>query len=236
MMQASSKGAFVMFGQSPRFGDYLDIVLACGGHLRKVVVNVADPARAGARTFEDRLRDANQFLRQQGRQEQISVEHLDSFRPQAGEGYTIGFRGIHVRALRDTLRAKFAIAFDPLIHPSAIVSPFGRRDEGIIVGAGVIVASGVALGEFCLLNRGCNIGHDAAVGAYTNIGSGANVASGVVVGEGAVIGIGATIIENIKIGENAFVAAGAVVIRDVAAGALVAGNPAVFKKNWKRSG
>jgi sugar O-acyltransferase (sialic acid O-acetyltransferase NeuD family) len=164
----------------------------------------------------------------------ISVEQIDGFRPGAGERYVVGFRGIHVGSLRDMLRAKFAIAFDSLIHPSAIISPFGRRDEGIIVGAGVIVASGVALGDFCMLNRGCNIGHDATIGPYSNIGPGAILASGVIVGEGAVVGIGATILENIRIGEGAFVAGGAVVTRDVEPGAMVAGNPATFKKMWKR--
>jgi sugar O-acyltransferase (sialic acid O-acetyltransferase NeuD family) len=235
VMLDTSKVAFVMFGQSPRFGDYLDIINACSGFLKKVVVNVDDPAPAGSRTFNDRLRDANQFLERSDPEHRIAVEHIDVFQPGARERYVVGFRGVHVRLLRDTLRTKFAIAFDSLIHPSAIISPFKRFGEGIIVGAGTIVASGVALGDFCMVNRGCNIGHDATIGPYTNIGPGANLASGVIVGDGAVVGIGATIIENIKIGTGALVAAGAVVTRDVEPGAMVAGNPATFKKMWKRS-
>jgi len=43
---------------------------------------------------------------------------------------------------------------------------------------------------------------------------------------GATIGANATVVCGVEIGEQAFVAAGAVVIRDVAAHALVAGNPA----------
>lgn len=225
-----SPTAFVMFGQSPRFGDYLDIINDCGGFLSKVFVNVEDPARAGARTFADRIRDANEFLKQSGLPYPIAVEHIDAFRPGANERYVIGFRGVHVAPLRDTLREKAGIAFDNLIHPRAIVSPFGRRGEGIIVGAGVVVASGVDLGDFCMLNRACSIGHDATVGAYTDIGPGAHLASGVLVGDGAAVGIGATVIENIRIGKGALVAAGAVVTNDVQPGAVVAGVPATFRK------
>jgi sugar O-acyltransferase (sialic acid O-acetyltransferase NeuD family) len=235
-MSGSSRVAFVMFGQSPRFGDYLDIIHACGGYLRKVFVNVPDPTPAGGRRFDDRLRDANHVLEALGQEHQIEVQPIEDFRPSAAERYVIGFRGLHVRSLRDTLRGAFAITFDGLIHPSSTISPFGRRGEGIIISAGVIVASGVTLGEFCMANRGCTIGHDATIGPYTNIGPGANVASGVVVGEGAVIGIGATVIENIRIGDGAFVAAGAVVTRDVEPGAMVAGTPATFKKMWNRPG
>ena len=43
---------------------------------------------------------------------------------------------------------------------------------------------------------------------------------------GATIGTGATILGGITIGERAFVGAGSVVTRDVAPGAVVAGNPA----------
>lgn len=235
-MTRSSGIAFVMFGQSQRFGDYLDIINGCGGFLSKVVVNVDDPAPAGGRRFDDRLRDANEFLQRSGRAHPIGVERIDTFRPQAGERYVVGFRGIHVAPLRDMLREKFSVAFESLIHPSAVMSPFGRRGEGIIAAAGAVVASGVALGDFCILNRACSIGHDAAIGRYSSIGPGSHLASGVVVGDGAVVGIGATVIENIRIGENAFVAAGAVVTRDVQPGTIVAGVPATFRKMWKRPG
>src|SRR2546425_12468217 len=47
-----------------------------------------------------------------------------------------------------------------------------------------------------------------------------------IVKRGASIGSGATILSNVIIGENALVGAGSVVTRDVAANAVVAGNPA----------
>lgn len=46
--------------------------------------------------------------------------------------------------------------------------------------------------------------------------------------QGASIGSGATVLSNVVIGEGAIVGAGSVVTRDVAAHAIVAGNPAKF--------
>ena len=51
-----------------------------------------------------------------------------------------------------------------------------------------------------------------------------------VIKKGASIGSGTTILSNVTIGENAIVGAGSVVTKDVAANAIVAGNPARLKR------
>jgi len=51
-----------------------------------------------------------------------------------------------------------------------------------------------------------------------------------VVKKGASVGSGVTILANVTIGENAIVGAGSVVTKDVPAGAIVAGNPATFRR------
>ena len=48
--------------------------------------------------------------------------------------------------------------------------------------------------------------------------------------KGASIGSGATILSNLVIGENALVGAGSVVTHDVPDNAIVAGNPAKFRR------
>lgn len=60
--------------------------------------------------------------------------------------------------------------------------------------------------------------------------AGVGLARPIVVGDGSWIGAGAILLGGVRIGSGAVVAAGAVVTRDVAEGTLVAGVPAVFKK------
>jgi sugar O-acyltransferase (sialic acid O-acetyltransferase NeuD family) len=227
-MSDGPEAPYVMFGHNPLFGDFLDIIHARGGMLKKVVVNVPDPAPPGSRTFRDRLEDANRRLESAGGT-RIAVEEIEQFRPHGDERYVIGFRGEQLVPLRDRLQEEFAIAFDSLIHPSAVLAPSVVCGEGIIVNAGSVVASGVTLGDFCFVNRAASVGHDARLMPFANIGPGAHVASGVTVGRAAVVGIGATVIENLTIGDRAFVAAGAVVIRDVEPGSMVAGVPATCR-------
>jgi sugar O-acyltransferase (sialic acid O-acetyltransferase NeuD family) len=214
-----------MFGHSALFADYVDIILACGGRLKKVVVNIADDARPNRKSFADRLAEVNRHAAKEGRPS-IEVEKLEHFRPAAGERYVIGFRGVQLTPLRDDLVRRFGLRFETLMHPSAVVSPTAGIGEGVIVNAGAVIASFAAIGEFALINRGAAVGHDCRIAAFANIGPGARLASNVTVERGAAVGIGATVIENLTIGEGAYVAAGAVAIRDVPAQMVVAGVPA----------
>jgi len=225
---------YAMFGHSGLFGDYFDLITATGGELRRVVLNVASVADANGKTIEDRVRAANRLLEQLGGPHRIEMEHLDAFEPRPNERYVIGFRGQRLQPLRETLRSRFAIAIENLIHPTASVSPSSSRGEGVIVCAGCVIASCVTLGDYCLINRGPTVGQDAAIGEFANIGPGTHLASGVRVGRGAIIGIGAVVIENIVIGAEARVAAAAVVTRDVAPGTMVGGMPARLVNHLKK--
>lgn len=95
---------------------------------------------------------------------------------------------------------------------------------------GVVVTINTTIGDGTLINTNATLTHDAKIEPFVEIGPGATIAGNVTIKHHAFIGSGATILPKITIGEHAVVAAGAVVIKDVPPYTMVAGNPAVFKK------
>ena len=122
------------------------------------------------------------------------------------------------------------MVFPPLVHPTAYVSPMAEVGEGTVICSQANIASFSKIGAFGLLNRCASIGHDTVAGDDVDISPNSAVGSNVCIREGVRIGINATVIESLELGEFCYVAAGAAVIRDVPARALVAGVPAVVKR------
>ncbi len=99
-------------------------------------------------------------------------------------------------------------------------------DETLITGG----ESTVLIGKNCDISSRVNI----VTGSH-RIGSieqaaGEGYAEDIVIGDGVWIGIGVTILSGVNIGEGVIIAAGAVVTKNIPAGVLVAGVPAVVKK------
>lgn len=113
-----------------------------------------------------------------------------------------------------------------LVDPTSIVAASAVIGPGTYVGTGSVVAAGARLGAGSLVNRSCSIGHHSVLEDYACTGPGIVVAGSCRIERGAFIGVGAVLAPEVRIGAGALVGAGAVVIRDVAAGEVVAGNPA----------
>lgn len=117
-------------------------------------------------------------------------------------------------------------SFCTTIHPSAIISPRSKIDEGSVIMQGAIVQSCARIGKHSIINTGASVDHDCNVGDYVHIAPHATLCGAVEVGDGTWIGAGAVVKQCVKIGSNVIVGAGAVVVKDVPDGVTVVGVPA----------
>lgn len=98
--------------------------------------------------------------------------------------------------------------------------------QGSLFSPRCTLTSNIRIGTHFQCNLYSYVEHDCVIGDYVTFGPGVRCNGAVTVGAGAYIGSGAMIKQGIVIGEGATVGMGAVVVKDVPAGATVAGNPA----------
>lgn len=118
------------------------------------------------------------------------------------------------------------IAWQTVVHPSAVVHESARLGEGSVVFAGAVVQPDVTVGRHAIVNTGASIDHDCSLGDFVHVAPGAHLAGGVSLGDGAFLGIGCSVLPGLAIGAWAVAGSGAAVVGDVAAGATVKGVPA----------
>jgi UDP-perosamine 4-acetyltransferase len=159
----------------------------------------------------------------------VVADDLDRLRAEGVAHAFAGVGGVGSSAARKQVFERLLAAgfeLPPIVHASAVVSPWAELGRGVQVLAGAIVNAGSVIGDDAILNTGAIVDHDCRIGAHAHVGPGARLAGLVVVGEEAHVGIGAVAIEKVEVGAGALVAAGAVVVKDVPAGTRVAGVPA----------
>jgi UDP-perosamine 4-acetyltransferase len=113
-----------------------------------------------------------------------------------------------------------------LVHPTAVLLGGAEVVPGAQVCAGAIIGLAATIDRDAIVNTAACVDHDGRIGEHAFVGPGARLAGRVIVEVGAHVGLGAAVREGCTIGARSYVAAGAVVVRDVPAGARVAGVPA----------
>jgi UDP-N-acetylbacillosamine N-acetyltransferase len=122
------------------------------------------------------------------------------------------------------------LSIPPLIHPSAIISKSATIDTGSVVMPLAIINADSHITKGVIINSGAIIEHDCHLGNFVHVSPGSALAGGVSVGALTHIGIGSSIIQNITIGSQSIIAAGSSVVSNVASNVMVAGAPAIHKK------
>lgn len=118
-----------------------------------------------------------------------------------------------------------------VISPHAGIGHFGTTlGDGCCILPGVVITSNVTLGRGCLVNPNATISHDSQLGDFVEISPGANVTGNCKVGDYSFLGANSVILPKITVGKNVIVGSGAVVTKDVPDNCMVAGIPAVVKK------
>jgi sugar O-acyltransferase (sialic acid O-acetyltransferase NeuD family) len=207
----------IFLGTSNMLSDLFDCAMALGHRVRAVVRLQPEVMRPRTRSVASRLDAITP---------RPDLIDISEFRPLTGEIYAFGTQNSSRRAWVGDLKARFGIAFSSLIHPLAEMSPQARVGEAVYLNPGAMVGPGAVLGDHVCLYRGATIGHDCRIGAYSRVSVGSNIAGHVTIGEDCTISMGCTVAHELVIGDGALVGAGSVVIRDVPAGATVAGVPA----------
>lgn len=219
----------VIIGLSHILSDLVDCALECGDEVVRVLVD--QPISENERD----LPWAQRLAQWDAVGVRPRVEPMADWRPADDERLILGpTTPLRHRLVQRVEASHGALGWARLIHPRAHVSRLAELGDGCFVGAGAVIAAGARLGHHVFVNRGASIGHDTRLADYARVQPGATLGGLINVGRGATIGIGATVIERLRIGAEAVVAAGSVVTSDVAERTLVAGVPAVFRKQLPR--
>ncbi len=116
----------------------------------------------------------------------------------------------------------------------SLKADFGSFDnifeDGCIVTSGVIITNSVTIKKGAMINISSTIGHDTVIGEFVEICPNVSISGHCFIGNNVFVGTSATILPNITIGKNSIIAAGSIVTKNVPDNVMVAGIPAVIKK------
>lgn len=145
--------------------------------------------------------------------------------------YTIG---IGNPILRKKMYEKFQKIGGELISTISPKASIGHHGITISKGCNImdqaVLSNDIYLGIGCLIYFNAMVTHDVKLGDFVQISPGASLLGRGVIGDYSEIGSNATILPDVIIGKNVIVAAGSVVTKNIPDNCMVAGVPAVIKK------
>lgn len=143
--------------------------------------------------------------------------------------------GIGNPKLRFKLFEKFEALggnFKSTISKQAEIGSFGVEiGQGCNILSGVRISNDVTIGKGTMIYYNSIITHDVQIGNFCELSPGVTLLGRCELGDFVQIGTGSIIFPDVKIGANTIIAAGAVVRENIPENVMVAGVPAVIKRN-----
>lgn len=150
---------------------------------------------------------------------------IADWQPQTDQVFAIALGSPAIkRKVVAMLKARHA-AFATIIHPTALVSPFARYGEGLIMFPFSKLSCHTTVGDHVTILT-TQVGHDNVIGDYTVISGGCNILRNVRIGHDVFLAAGVCVAQDVVVGDGAYLGLGSVVLRDVEPGTKMFGNPA----------
>lgn len=160
-----------------------------------------------------------------------TIEEASIFFKTVDNRFTIG---IGNPLLRKQLYDKFTALGGNFISTISPLATIGSYDVQIGIGtnvlSGAVFSNSTTIGVGCIVYFNSIITHDCEIGDFVELSPSVIVLGRCEIGSYTQIGANATILPDVKIKANVIVAAGSVVTKDVPDNCMVAGIPAVIKK------
>lgn len=180
--------------------------------------------------YDDVNTDAPDFLFEKFKVLKTENEAKQYFEKVSPE-FTIG---IGNPKLRHTLYKKFCDLggiFTTIISDNAEIGSYGVTiDNGCNILSGVKISNDVNIGMGTLIYYNSVITHDAKIGEFCEISPSVNILGRAEIGDFTHVATGSIIFPDVKIGKNCIIAAGSVVRNNFPNNVMVAGIPAIIKK------
>ena len=204
------------------------LVFGAGGHAQSVIATIEH-----GRYFvvmglivEKALAVSHTHVSLMGHPVLGGLEVLEHGMPSGCTGVALAIGDNAARARIGKRLGELNIPLRSVIHGLACIAPDAVLGDGCFIHGFAHVGPGAILGAGAIVSSHCTIGHGSRIGGWAHLTPGVRLGGDTRIGRGAFLGMGCAILPRISVGAGASVGANSVVHKNIADGAVVAGNPA----------